>query len=74
MRTIEIDFDVYKALTLKRETEDVSYNDVFREILGLGSAPIPNASAEAKSCSSSTMRILSGSISLRSRESRAVEL
>ena len=48
MRTIEIDFDVYKALTLKRETEAVSYNDVLREILGLGPAPIPNANAEAK--------------------------
>ena len=39
MRTIEIDFDVYKALTLKRETEDVSYNDVLRAMLELGPAP-----------------------------------
>ena len=32
---IEIDFDVFKDLTLRRSTEDVSYNDVLRELLGL---------------------------------------
>ena len=32
---IEIDFDVFKALTLRRSTEDISYNDVLRELLGL---------------------------------------
>ncbi len=36
MHTIEIDFDVYKQLTIRRTTEDVSYNDVIRELLGLG--------------------------------------
>lgn len=35
MNTIEIDFDVYKALTLRRISEDVTYNDVLREVLGL---------------------------------------
>lgn len=35
MRTIEIDFDVYKALTLRRSSEVVSENDVLRELLGL---------------------------------------
>ena len=50
MKTIEIDFDVYKALTLLRTSEDVTYNDVLRELLSLspkkspddltGSAPI----------------------------------
>ncbi|HEY8085004.1 MAG TPA: hypothetical protein VIE69_05315 [Methylophilaceae bacterium] len=35
MHTIEIDFDVFKRLTLRRETEDVSYNDVLRLLLGL---------------------------------------
>ena len=35
MNTIEVDFDVYKQLTIRRETEDVSYNDVIRELLGL---------------------------------------
>ena len=38
MHTIEIDFDVFKALTLRRDTEDISYNDVLRELLGLGRA------------------------------------
>lgn len=36
MTTINIDFDVFKALTLRRASEDVSYNDVLREVLGLG--------------------------------------
>lgn len=36
MTTIDIDFDVFKALTAKRSSEEVSYNDVLREILGLG--------------------------------------
>ena len=36
MATIEIDFDVFKALTAKRSSESVSYNDVLRVILGLG--------------------------------------
>jgi len=35
MRTIEVDFDVYKALTLRRPSEDVTENDVLRELLGL---------------------------------------
>jgi predicted CopG family antitoxin len=38
MNTIEVDFDVYKQLTIRRETEDVSYNDVIRELLGLSKA------------------------------------
>lgn len=36
MYTIEVDFEVYKQLTVKRPTEDVTYNDVIRELLGLG--------------------------------------
>lgn len=32
---IEIDFDVFKALTLRREDESISYNDVLRELLAL---------------------------------------
>jgi hypothetical protein len=35
MNTIEIDFDVFKALTLRRESEEVTYNDVLRDLLGL---------------------------------------
>jgi len=35
MRTIEVDFDVYKALTLRRSSEDVTENDVLRELLKL---------------------------------------
>src|SRR2546427_11386817 len=36
MTSIEIDFEVYKALTLRRSSEEVSYNDVLRGLLGLG--------------------------------------
>src|ERR671937_608590 len=35
MPTIDVDFDVFKALTLRRPTEDVSENDVLRQLLGL---------------------------------------
>lgn len=35
MRTIEVDFDVFKALTMRRPSEDVSENDVLRELLDL---------------------------------------
>jgi len=47
MNTIEIDFDVYKALTLRRAAEDVTYNDVLREMLGLS----PNKSRTSSSAS-----------------------
>ena len=33
--TIDIDFDVFKELTHRRLSEDVTYNDVIRELLGL---------------------------------------
>ena len=35
MPTIEVDFDVFKALTTRRPSEDVTENDVLRELLGL---------------------------------------
>ncbi|MBL8527774.1 MAG: DUF2924 domain-containing protein [Burkholderiales bacterium] len=35
MYPIEVDFEVYKQLTVRRTTEDISYNDVIRELLGL---------------------------------------
>jgi hypothetical protein len=48
---IEIDFDVYKALTVRRSSETVTYNDVLRELLKLSpiapgrlSAPAPTTS------------------------------
>ncbi len=41
MTTIEIDFDVFKELTVRRTTESVSYNDVLREVLGLNPMQAP---------------------------------
>lgn len=35
MPTIEVDFDVFKALTARRSREDVTENDVLRELLRL---------------------------------------
>jgi len=35
METIEIDFDVWKELTIRRKNENVTYNDVIRNLLGL---------------------------------------
>lgn len=36
MVTLDVDFEVFKALTNRRATEAVTYNDVLREILCLG--------------------------------------
>ncbi|MEE4213252.1 MAG: hypothetical protein V2I43_28745 [Parvularcula sp.] len=35
MAAVEIDFEVYKELTARRDTEDTTYNDVIRDLLGL---------------------------------------
>ena len=35
MRKIDIDFDVYKEITVRRASESVSANDVLREVFGL---------------------------------------
>lgn len=40
---IEIDFDVYKALTARRVHERHTYNDVLRDLLNLEPALIPEA-------------------------------
>src|ERR1700744_1853684 len=36
--TIDIDFEVFKQLTLRRQHEGVTYNDVLRELLGIKEA------------------------------------
>ena len=40
MPTIEVDFDVFKAITARRPREDVTANDVLRELLHLPSAEV----------------------------------
>lgn len=37
MQTIEIDFDVFKALTARRVNAETTYNDVLRDVLRLPS-------------------------------------
>lgn len=49
MPFIEIDFDVYKALTARRPSEDVTENDVLRQLLHL-----PRESTSAASANSPT--------------------
>jgi negative regulator of replication initiation len=41
--TIEIDFDVFKALTMQRESEETTYNDVLRKLLKLPPKQSPPA-------------------------------
>jgi hypothetical protein len=51
MANIEVDFDVYKALTLRRETESMTYNAVLRQLLQLGdSAETPAAASGTGGC------------------------
>lgn len=45
MRTIEVDFDVFKAITMRRASEQVTENDVLRQILGLPSKKEPSLPA-----------------------------
>ena len=47
MASIEVDFDVFKELTVRRKTEATTYNDVIRELLKL--PPINSANAKAPS-------------------------
>jgi len=39
---IEVDFEVYKAITLKRASEQVTENDVLREVFGLPPRKLPS--------------------------------
>jgi len=47
MATLDVDFDVFKALTMRRSSEDVTENDVLRELLGLPARHAPRAAAHA---------------------------
>ena len=35
MRTIDVDFEVFKALMMRRPSENITENDVLRDLLGL---------------------------------------
>jgi len=43
MHAIDVDFDVYKAITLRRTSEEVTPNDVLRQVLGLPNRKDPTA-------------------------------
>jgi len=47
MRTIDVDFDVFKALTMRRPSENVTENDVLRQLLGLVPSARPVAAHSA---------------------------
>lgn len=46
MTTIDVDFEVFKELTARRRSEEMTENEVLREILGL-TKPVRNLSAVA---------------------------
>jgi hypothetical protein len=46
MMNIEIDFDVFKELTNRRATENITYNDVLRELLGLDPLKVAGLSSD----------------------------
>ncbi|MCC6328343.1 MAG: DUF2924 domain-containing protein [Acidobacteria bacterium] len=45
-KQIEIDFDVFKELTIRLKSPETTENDVIRDLLGLGQVP-SNGTAEA---------------------------
>lgn len=45
MHSIEVDFDVFKAITMRRASEKVTENDVLRQVLGLPSKKDPTTPA-----------------------------
>ena len=47
MKAIEIDFDVFKEITLRRANEGVTPNDVLREVFGLESKRPESSFVEA---------------------------
>jgi hypothetical protein len=57
MPTIEVDFDVYKALTARRPSEEVTENDVLRDLLRL---PRKTASATTKNLPSADDWVIKG--------------
>jgi hypothetical protein len=48
MTAIDVDFDVYKELTMRRQSENDTYNDVIRRLLKLGQAPISKLTTLSK--------------------------
>ena|SRR5579884_4131178 len=48
MPQIDIDFDVFKELTNRRPTEEVTYNDVLRDVLKLGKSSKPTKGVGGK--------------------------
>jgi len=54
---IEIDFEVFKALTVRRSSEDHTYNQVLRELLDLPESDSPKQDSEI---SKSEGRLLGG--------------
>ena len=48
MNTIEIDFQVFKELTMRRESEEITYNDVIRNLLGLAPIEVENKTVNSE--------------------------
>lgn len=48
MPVIDVDFEVWKALTTKRSKEQDGYNDVLRRLLNLGEASVSKSTKQGK--------------------------
>jgi hypothetical protein len=48
--TLEVDFDVFKALTVRRRSEDHTENDVLRELLGLSETGAYSGPSDTSNC------------------------
>lgn len=67
MQPIEIDFDVFKALTALRQSEGDSYNDVLRRLLRLeNDAPVPRTDDDSGAFVAKGVRLPEGT-QLRAR-------
>ena len=60
MPTIEIDFETFKHLTMRRNSEDHSYNEVVRELLGLPLSKDDNNGAAALRTGATLTALLAG--------------
>ena len=58
--TIDIDFDVYKEITIRRQTPETTENDVLREQFGLDPARPTNPQPQRSSPSSGTPWVCKG--------------
>jgi hypothetical protein len=70
MTVIDVDFEVFKELTVRRRSESMTENEVIRELLGL-SAPLDPPKASSLSVSGGTPWVSKGVVFPHGTEFRA---